>query len=97
MKKFSEFAEEDKPISGDKIKIKRILGEEITVIGYRISQSNFDDSNSEKCLMLQIEYNGETRVVFTGSVVLLEQAEKYGDEMPFLATIQKIDRYYTFL
>lgn len=96
MKRFSDFADEDKPLGGDKIKIKRILGEEIKVLDYCVRQSKFDGSNSDRCLMLQVEHNGEKRVIFTGSSVLLEQAEKYSGEMPFLATIQKIDRYYTF-
>jgi len=34
-------------------------------------------------------------VLFTGSDVLIEQMEKYGDQIPFAATIKKIDRYYT--
>jgi len=39
---------------------------------------------------------GEKRVFFTGSDILIEQMEKYGSEIPFLTTIKKIDRYYTF-
>jgi len=27
--------------------------------------------------------------------VLIDQLEKYGNEIPFTATIKKIDRYYT--
>jgi len=27
--------------------------------------------------------------------VLISQLEKYGGEIPFLATVRKIDRYYT--
>lgn len=30
------------------------------------------------------------------SVILIEQIEKYKDEIPFLATIKQIDKYYTF-
>jgi hypothetical protein len=34
-------------------------------------------------------------VVFTGSDVLIGQVEKYADQIPFLTTIKKINRYYT--
>ena len=49
----------------------------------------------EKCLTLQVVLDDKKYVLFTGSVVLLEQMEKYQDHLPFIATIQKIDRYYT--
>lgn len=48
-----------------------------------------------KCLLMQIEHDGQHRVIFTGSDVLIEQMEKYGAEVPFATTIKKIDRYYT--
>jgi hypothetical protein len=34
-------------------------------------------------------------VVFTGSSVLVEQMEKYGEKVPFIAVIKRVDRYYT--
>jgi hypothetical protein len=40
--------------------------------------------------------DGNRYVLFTGSSVLIEQMEKYKDEVPFLTTIKKVDRYYTF-
>jgi len=39
--------------------------------------------------------DGEKRVFFTGSAVLISQLEKYGPEIPFLATVQRIQRYFT--
>lgn len=77
------------------MKIDSILGKEIVVTGYRIAGSKYS-GNTGKCLTLQIEWNNTVYVVFTGSAVLMEQVEKYKDEMPFLATIQKIDRFYSF-
>ena len=44
---------------------------------------------------MQIEHDGQHRVIFTGSDVLIEQMEKYEAEVPFATTIKKIDRYYT--
>ena len=41
------------------------------------------------------ELDSQKYILFTGSAILIEQAEKYQAEMPFTATIKKIDRYYT--
>ena len=38
---------------------------------------------------------GQKRVVFTGSDVIIDQMEKYQEEIPFVSTIKKINRYYT--
>ncbi len=96
MKRFSDFAEEARPLDGEKIKIEKVLDREIAIIGYKIGDSKYKESNSPRCLTLQFEFNKERRVLFSGSGVLIEQIEKYGDEIPFLTTIQKIDKYYTF-
>ena len=44
-----------------------------------------------------VEINGENRVVFTGSNVLIEQAQKYSDHMPFSAKITMVDKYFSFI
>ena len=96
MKKFSDFAEkENHIIEGDKIKIAEVLNQEILVTKFRILDSKYKDNGSE-CLQLQVEINNEQRVIFTGSKVLIKQAKKYEEHIPFLATIKQIDRYYTF-
>ncbi len=96
MKRFSDFAQ-DETLDGDKTRIEDVLNTEITVLNYRIKNSKYTEKNhSGKCLTLQIEVDGNWFVIFTGSDVLIEQASKYGEEMPFLATIKKIDKYYTF-
>jgi len=94
MERFHEFAEESGPLDGDKIRIDDVLNKELIVAGYRIKESKYPKSGS-KCLMLQVILDDRKHVLFTGSVVLLEQMEKYQDHLPFIATIQKIDRYYT--
>lgn len=38
---------------------------------------------------MQIEHDGQHRVIFTSSDVLIEQMEKYGAEVPFATTIKK--------
>lgn len=92
MHKFSDFADETE-FTGQKIKLSDILGKEITVLNYRITTSKYGD---KQCLTVQIKLDGIRYVFFTGSTVLVNQCEKYKDEMPFLATIQKINKFYSF-
>lgn len=94
-KRFADFAEEQKPLDGEKIKIEQVLNIEIEIIGYRITRSKYEKNKSGNCLQLQMEINGAHRVLFTGSDVLIEQMEKYGSQVPFQTTIKKIDRFYT--
>jgi len=75
---------------GDKIKIDRVLNQEIKVLGYRISKSQYSKNKSGMCLSLQVEFAGEKRVIFTGSDVLqtiIKQIPE--DKFPFLTTIVK--------
>lgn len=95
MHKFSDFAEEGS-LSGDKIKIADVVNREIVVKGFKITPSRFHKSNSERCLTLQLEVEGKTFILFTGSTILAEQLEKYKDHLPFAATIVKIDKFYSF-
>ena len=93
MNKFSEFANE-KPLIGNKISIKEIENKPIFIIGYRLFPSKYD---SEECMALQLEFEGNQRVLFTGSKVLIDQMKKYNDKLPFEATVIRPDnKYYTF-
>lgn len=95
MHKFSDFADVDVNV-GEKIKIDDIVDKPIQVISYRMSESKFKKSNCDRCLTLQIRYNGEDRIVFTGSNVLIGQVERYKDKLSFETTIIKSERFYTF-
>ncbi len=82
---------------GDKIKISKVLNREIAVYGFNIKNSKFPDIGNGKCLYLQIELNGEKRILFTGSVVLQERIKKVNEvDFPFLATIVKDNERYDF-
>ena len=94
-KRFSDFATEPPALDGDKVKLDAILNREIEILGYRIGDSNYSKNKSGKYLTLQIRIDREVKIVFTGSDVLIKQVEKYGNEIPFSATIKKINRYYT--
>jgi len=47
-------------------------------------------------MTLQFKLDDKISVMFTGSNVLRDQIERYKTEIPFITTIKKIDRYYTF-
>lgn len=94
-KRFSDFARELTPLDGAKLKIDSIVNKEILVTGVRLKTSKFKSDDASRCLTLQFELEGQRYVIFTGSSVLIGQAEKYEQEIPFVATIKKIDRYYT--
>lgn len=95
-KRFGDFAAPPNVLDGDKVRIDSILNQEVEIIGHRITQSKYSKNVSGKCLTLQFKgKDNERHVVFTGSDVLISQLEQYGDEIPFVATIKKIDRYYT--
>lgn len=96
MKKFADFSEENKTFSEPAIRIDDILDKPIIVWDYYIGQSHFKDSHDKQRLTLQIEVDGEKRVVFTKSEILIRQIEKYAKELPFEAKIIKPKRYYTF-
>lgn len=74
MKRFSDFAKEPNVMVGDKIKIDEVLGKEIKIIGHKISDSK--QKVGTKVLTLQFILDGEERILFTGSNVLIEQMEK---------------------
>lgn len=92
--RFKEFASEECGLDGDKIPMAEILNKEITVTAYRIMQSKA--VKGKECLQLQVELDGENRVVFTNSVVLIRQTQQFAKEIPFLAIIIKRGSYYTF-
>lgn len=94
MKRFSDFAEEPRALEGEKTPIDSILNKEITVTGYKIGKTKYSRGGRDQCLTLEIELDGAKHVVFTGSGVLIDQMEKYGCQVPFVAEIVKINKYY---
>jgi len=93
-KRFSDFAKDHQPLEGSKCRINDVLNREILVLNYRLSASKYSQA---PCLTLQFMIDDEKHVLFTGSAVLIEQIEMYKNELPFYATIKKIDRYFTFI
>lgn len=97
MERFSDFAKDELPPEGEKLKISEVLGKDLTVVSYRVQKSHFSDGEEQKqYLMLQIEMDGNKYVVFTGSGVLRHQVEEYKAHLPFITQIKKINRHYSF-
>jgi len=94
MKKFKDFAKEN-ILDGEKCRMDDIINQEVKIVGCAIKNSRYSKNNSGKYLTIQFEHNNKKQIAFTGSDVLIEQMEKYSEEMPFLATIRKINRYYS--
>lgn len=99
VKRFSDFAEEEGPLDGDKTRLDDILNHEILITGCRIQDSKYSGKNKTgKYLTVQFQTSDRpdiNRVFFTGSDVLIKQMEKYAHETPFVTIIRKVDRYYT--
>lgn len=93
MLNFADFADE-KPLAGEKLRIKDILGKEIIIKAFRITASKYPNDTGD-CLMLQYELDGEEHVTFTGSKVLMNQVQKYQEHIPFKTKLIKPDRYIT--
>ena len=91
---FSDFAEESRPFDGDKKRIEVILNQKVLVIDFKIKSSK--KKQDSLYATIQFKIDDINHIVFTGSGVLIDQLENYKDNLPFYATIKKIDRYYTF-
>lgn len=99
MKLFSELGVtiDSAPMTGEKIKINRILNKEIEVVDFELSESKFKKENGRACLKLQIRHEGELRVIFTGSVMMVKAIECIKREMlPFITTVIENNGFYQF-
>lgn len=97
MKRFSDFAQEEAQLEGVKVKLDDLISQELVIVAYRMSESKYSKNKSGKYATVQFKLteNCPPQVFFTGSDILIEQLEKYKSELPFVARIKKINRYYT--
>ncbi len=99
MKKFSDLGikQNYNYFIGDKIKITKVLNQDIIVHKFKLKDSKFENSNSDKCLKIQIELKGEKYVLFTGSKILAETIQLVPeDSFPFVTTITKEGESFQF-
>jgi hypothetical protein len=95
MKSFKEIGTKPltKSFEGEKIKIERVLNVEIIVLDFRVNPSKYEGER----LDLQIELNGNKRLVFTSSKFLREQIEKVDkSNFPFKTTIIRENEHFEF-
>lgn len=84
-------------MTGDKIKISKILNCEIIVTNYKIDDSKFQKNKSGKCLCIQIEIENEKRIVFTGSDILINMISQVDKkDLPFNCKIVKEGEHFEF-
>ena len=92
--RFSDFAEETKAFDGNKKRIEDILNQEILILDFKVKDSK--KRQDSLYATIQFKMGDINYIVFTGSNVLIDQLEKYKENLPFHTVIKKIDRYYTF-
>lgn len=97
MNNFSDFADSSGPLEGEKLKLDEVTNKQMIVTGFKISESKYGNGDG-RYITIQFKWSesADPMVVFSGSKVLREQCEIYRDMMPFLATIKKVNQYYTF-
>ena len=97
LKRAHKLQPEDLPFEGEKVRVDSLLNKEIIIVKYKIRPSKYKHK-CRNCATVQFKESEEdsNKVFFTGSEVLIDMLEKYKEELPFMATIRKIDRYYTF-
>lgn len=99
MKNFKDFGiKPSQPgLSGDKIKMDRVLNREIVVNDFRIFDSKHPQKGNGKCLQIGIKIGESNHVIFTGSIGLQDQINQIPkSEFPFLTTIVKEDERLIF-
>lgn len=92
VKKFCEICTDSDHLEGEKIKIKDMIGRELLFTKYNLRKSKVNEGT---CLTIQFQENDELHIAFTGSLVLCEQFTKYGESLPFLATIKEMGKCYS--
>lgn len=91
---FAKVAYDKLPMPGVKKRLDEILNKQIVILDFRINKSNKRE-NSE-CLQMQFLMGGDVFIVFTGSVVLIDQIKSIKNRLPLNTTVVKIDKYYSF-
>lgn len=94
--RFSHFAREQLPMPGVKKYLNDILNREIFVTDFKITKSKRKEGT--ECMQFQFKLDNQVCVAFTGSAVLMDQMQsaRENDKIPFVGTIVKIDKYYSF-
>lgn len=100
---FADIVPDRGTLDGAKIPIDEILNVPVVFTNWEISKSKYSkDGKESQRLTLQFIWQGEHRILFTGSTVLIEQIRQYEElrdqnrPKMFRATIRRIDQFYKF-
>jgi hypothetical protein len=99
MTKFSDLGITSKveTFIGKKISPRKIIDKDIKIFSYKIKPSKYPEKGNGKCLCLQIEYESEKRIVFTGSVFLMDLIEQVPlGKFPLYTKIIEDNERYVF-
>jgi hypothetical protein len=82
---------------GKKIGSRKIIDKDIKIFHYKIVPSKYQEKGNGKCLCMQIEYEKEKRIVFTGSAILMDLIGQVpADKFPLETKIIEQDESYLF-
>lgn len=94
--KFSDFATIHRKLEGEKVaNISEIFNKELIFTAYNICRSKVQGCEKYITIQFKESESGPLKVAFTGSLVLIDQFIEYGEKLPFVATIKKVNRYMT--
>ncbi len=102
VKKFSQLGikrPDSVALKGEKIKINKVLNRAIVIERAIIEDSNFKDNGDGKRLSMQIQFNGEQRLLWSSSQSLKKQfIEMQGmqDAFPVETTITEDNQNFYF-
>ena len=85
----------DRRFAGDRIRIEKIEGDEIIIHDFEIRESKISKENDptwkgerKDCLYLQLEINGQKRVLWGSYRFLIDQIKQiFRDDLPFKTKI----------
>jgi hypothetical protein len=99
MKRFSDLgiSTHSDSFAGEKIRIARIINREIVILNFKLEPSKYPKNKTGKCLHLQLEVDGEKKVLFTGSDILIKTMEQVKKEdLPVVCKIVQEGEHYEF-
>lgn len=94
--KFSDFAKIHTQLEGERVKdVTEVLNKELIFTKFTINRSKVQGCDKYITIQFQETETSPLRVVFTSSQVLIDQFLEYEEQLPFVATIKKVNRYMT--
>jgi hypothetical protein len=90
MKKFSELVGSNVQFNGEKTRLEAVIDKEIIIKNFILLPSKFLDETKEFAV-IEAELDSKPIVLDTGSSTIMQQLKEHKDDMPFAATIKKVE------